>query len=176
MTEVWKAVVGYEGSYEVSNLGRVRSLDRVVESPTAARGYPKRVIGRLLRPQNHSAGYLHVRICRTTRLINHLVLEAFIGPRPDGLEACHNTGNKKDNRLSNLRWDTHVANCADCVEHGTAPRGEGNGQSKLTEAAVLDIRSGGDRATLAARYGVGVKHIDRVRAGGRWAHTGAFLL
>jgi hypothetical protein len=171
MTEVWKAIPGFEGAYEVSDLGRVRSLDRIVESPAAKRGYPKRVRGRILRPQKHSGGYLQVQLHGSTHLIPWLVLEAFVGARPSGMEACHNGGDKSDNRLSELRWDTHVDNCKDRIAHGTAPRGERNGSAVLDTAAVLDIRSGGDRKALAEQYGVRPTHIDRIRARGRWAHV-----
>jgi hypothetical protein len=172
MSETWRAVVGHEGEYEVSDLGRVRSLDRTLTSPVARRGYPRVVRGQLLRPQLHPGGYLHVRVGKRTRLISHLVLEAFVGPRPVEQEACHGDGDRQNNALTNLRWGTHVDNCADRVAHGTHPIGEKNGGAKLTALEVQAIRASIlDRNSLADTYGVSANHIDRIRRGERWSHV-----
>lgn len=157
MTENWKPVVGFEGAYEVSDRGRVRSSVR----------------GQILRPQRHSGGYVQVSLGRgNTRLVATLVLEAFAGPRPAGLEVCHNDGDKQNNAFANLRWDCHVKNCADRVRHGSHPAGERNGQAILTEEKVRRIRhSRLDRNFLARWFGVSPKHIDRLRRGERWTHV-----
>lgn len=68
------------------------------------------------------------------------MLEAWVGPRPEGMEACHNNGNCRDDSLKNLRWDTTVGNKADMVAHGTRLRGENINTAKLTEADVREIR------------------------------------
>lgn len=114
--EIWEPVVGHEGSHAVSDHGRVRSLDR-----TMIRGStPVRLRGRVLRPSGDAQGeHQRVVIGGRTRLVHSLVLEAFIGPRPPGFEACHNDGDPANNRLSNLRWDTRSANTRDRVRHGT---------------------------------------------------------
>ena len=119
-TEKWLPVVGYEGDYEVSDLGRVRSLDRF-----DARGH--RIQGRMLSlvaqaasgPSSRRTVSLHRGGRQSTRLVHHLVLEAFVGDRPDGTEACHWDGDPSNNELSNLRWDSHKANEADKFRHGT---------------------------------------------------------
>lgn len=91
--EEWRAVVGWEGLYEVSNHGRVRSLDRVVNGV--------RVKGRLMKPYRDRPKYSHmiIQLSRGTGkvgaafpLVHKLVLEAFVGPRPEGMVACHNKG------------------------------------------------------------------------------------
>ena len=115
MAEQWRPVVGYEGSYEVSDLGNVRSLDRLDSRGRRRRGK--------VRPLAVSPrGRLLVGLCRdgirATAQVHHLVLEAFVGPRPDGLEACHWNDDPSDNRLTNLRWDTRSANAADSVRNG----------------------------------------------------------
>lgn len=114
--ETWKPVPGYEGKYEVSDLGRVRSLDR-----RDAIGRPIR--GRVLKAGVSSRGYEHVSLSdgrrALTRAVHTMVLEAFRGPRPPGAEACHGEGGARDNRLANLRWDSHSENMIDRSRHGT---------------------------------------------------------
>lgn len=122
MTEHWNSIPGYEGLYEVSDLGRVRSLARFV-----ARGRGQyRQPGRVLRPATRKSGHQHVILARhgvhQSRQVHHLVLEAFIGRCPDGMEGCHDNGNPADNSLGNLRWDTRSANVRDSVTHGTHNR------------------------------------------------------
>lgn len=172
-SEIWKAVPGFEGSYEVSDLGRVRSLSRVITAKNASiRGYPRQVKGKILRAQDHSAGYAQVALSGKCCLVSHLVLLAFVGLRPEGAEACHNSGRKRDDRLVNLRYDRHVANCADRVIHGTHSRGERNGNAILKKEDVLYIRrSMMSRQVLAYHYGVRAAHIDRIRAKERWQHV-----
>ncbi|WP_442972456.1 NUMOD4 motif-containing HNH endonuclease [Rhodococcus sp. BH5] len=117
MTGQWRAVVGYEGIYEVSDLGEVRSVSR-----TDARGHRRTGRLRVAYP-SVSSGHLTVTLYkrgrRSTKFVHRLVIEAFTGPRPDGMEACHNNGVRTDNRASNLRWDTRSANQRDAVAHGT---------------------------------------------------------
>lgn len=112
--ELWKPVVGHEGLYEVSNYGNVRSLDRVI---TNKNGVKKKRKGQLLKPTLQKRGYMAVSI-GGTKLVHRLVLEAFIGTCPEGMETCHNNGVRTDNRLENLRWDTSSANNDDIVKHG----------------------------------------------------------
>jgi hypothetical protein len=75
----------------------------------------------------------------TKTLVHRLVLETFLGPCPEGMECCHNNGNSLDNRLSNLRWDTHVSNLADRKKHGTYKTGERHHRSKLLDAEIEEI-------------------------------------
>lgn len=72
--------------------------------------------------------------------VNRLVLLAFVGPCPDGMEGCHNDGNHRNNALSNLRWDTHISNEKDKKRHGTSNEGIRNGTAKLMEEQVREIR------------------------------------
>ena len=119
MKEVWKGIPDWEGYYEVSDMGHVRSLPRVLHR---SNGYQQTIFGRLLKPRVSAYGHLRVALCRPGRredkCIHQLVLTAFVGPCPDGCEACHNDGDHQNNRLSNLRWDTHAANMADTARHG----------------------------------------------------------
>ena len=113
VVEEWKTVPGYEGLYEVSNLGNARSLARV-----DAQGGRRRQ--RTLKPSRMDIrGHRGIKLRRDgvvkSRYVHQLVLEAFIGPCPDGLEACHWNDVPDDNRLENLRWATKSANRHDCV-------------------------------------------------------------
>lgn len=117
--EEWRPVVGYEGYYEVSDHGNVRSLDRVVPKG----GHTQTVNGRALSPSTKPSGHMRVSIIgadreHRTRMVHQLVLDAFVGTCPDGMEGCHNNGDPSDNRLKNLRWDTRSANRRDRVAHG----------------------------------------------------------
>lgn len=122
-TERWLPVVGYEGLYEVSDLGRVRGVDRL-EQITGPRPGVRRRRGRILRqfPMKTTL-YLHVRLSKedvqTTRTVHSLVLEAFAGPGPDGTEARHLNGKHHDNSAQNLAWGTKSDNTLDQVAHGT---------------------------------------------------------
>lgn len=174
--EIWKPVVGYEGLYEVSNLGRVRSVGRVVTYRNGRRVHCR---SRVLKPAEHPAGHLHVILCRVgkhvTAKVHRVVLEAFVGPCPEGMEGCHNDGNPADNALGNLRWDTHGANMRDRGEHGTGNEGERHGNSTLTEAVVLEIRqryASEDitQTALARQYGLRNQHISKIVNRQLWTH------
>ena len=118
--ESWRPVEGCS-SYEVSDLGNVRSLDRLKVKRDGTRQFWP---GKRLTPVPDSSGHLNVTItkddsARLRRGVHRLVIEAFIGPCPDGMECCHNNGDPADNRLLNLRWGTRSDNNLDRVRHGT---------------------------------------------------------
>lgn len=114
MTEEWRTIPGHEG-YQVSSLGRVRGVDRLV--PTSY-GSVRRQRGVLLRQEIYGPGYRRVGLAQRTSQVHALVLLAFVGPRPDGLQACHNDGDPGNNRVDNLRWDTPSSNIQDLIRHG----------------------------------------------------------
>lgn len=108
--ETWKDIVGYEGIYQISNLGRVKSLSRVLHYP----GKSIQTQGKILLPFTASHHYLYVTLVKdkkkTKKGIHRLVGEAFI-PNPESLpEIDHINGNPKDNNVSNLRWCSHKSN------------------------------------------------------------------
>lgn len=116
ITEEWRAIPGYEGIYEVSNIGRVRSLDRI-----DIRG--KRCPGRIRRLQNDPDGHRRVMLARDrvqkVAKVYRLVLLAFVGPPPEGTEALHRDGNPENDAVENLCWGTRSENMHDRVRHGT---------------------------------------------------------
>jgi hypothetical protein len=119
--ERWRPVPGWADSYQVSDAGRVRSVDRIVRRSD---GRTQRCAGVVLAPARHPvSGYLYVNLKRhgsqRQRAVHRLVLEAFVGPCPLGMEGCHSDGDQLNNRLRNLRWDTPSNNRLDTVRHGT---------------------------------------------------------
>lgn len=157
--EIWKPVAGFEGHYEISNSGRLRHV-RVIESIDSRYGYARvqlRAGGRGKRTQVH-----------------RLVLEAFVGPCPAGMEACHGNGVRADNRLENLRWDTRVANFADRDRHGNTVRGEKSRNAKLTEADVrlaYSLRERQSVASIAKMLGVTSGMLHAIFRGRTWKHV-----
>lgn len=114
----WRAVVGYEGYYEVSGDGRVRSIDRMISSSQGATYFRSGVP--LKASTNKQTGYRMVNVRGTTRSVHRLVCEAFHGSPPPGKPlACHANGIRTDNRASNIRWGSYGDNMDDCLAHGT---------------------------------------------------------
>ena len=117
--EQWRPVVDYEGLYEVSDLGRVRSLDRITLDRLGKR-YARK--GRLLKPVKNTNGRLQVYLYRDgdqrPQQVHRLVLSAFVGPCPEGAEACHWDDDPTNNRLDNLRWASRSDNLYDRVRNG----------------------------------------------------------
>lgn len=121
-SEQWRPVIGWEGAYEVSDAGRVRSIDRVVHRSD---GVISLIRGKLLKPcaMPGGRGHLFVNLSAPgvgARLesVHRLVLIAFVGQAPDGMECCHNDGDPTNNQLANLRWDTRSENMRDRFRHG----------------------------------------------------------
>lgn len=148
-SEVWKPVPEFEGIYEVSNMGRVRRLSLASESVRRIhphRNYGPRIVGgRALRN-----GYLYVDLSinnkQTRWAIHSLVLTVFKGERPNGMYGCHNDGDKRNNSVENLRWDTPTENQKDRLKHGRHQFAEANGSSKLTNQQrrkIVEMREGG---------------------------------
>ena len=182
MNEYWLPVVGFEGWYEVSSLGRVRSLKRtMVVERWPGRFVPRTYQGKMLRPGLGGNGYLGVVLSAHGRkkshaavLVQYLVLEAFVGPRPPGAYCCHADGDRVNNHLSNLRWDTPAANSDDAKRHGTRIRGRRVAGALLDDGKVATIRALSavfSRKTLADMYGVHVVTVADVIRGVTWKHV-----
>lgn len=176
-SEIWKPVVGWEGSYEISDFGNVRSVNRLVKNKWGTMNIRKQQAIR--SKPNIRCGYPYVILRRDgkskTVKCHTLVLTAFAGPRPPNMEACHNNGVRTDNRLSNLRWGTRKENVQDRFLHGTNTVGVRNGRAVLDDNSVRSMRmmlSGGmlqkDAATL---FGVSKSLVGVISQGIRWSHV-----
>lgn len=165
MGETWKAIAGYEGLYDVSSEGRVRSA----------------TMGRLLSQRRQQVNGAYARFIvtlwrnnqRKVWSVHRLMLFAFVGPPDPGQVVRHLNGNATDNRLSNLRWGTRQENDADRHAHGAIVRGEQHGSAKLTELDVRKIRETYQKGThaLASEYGVSIRTIEFILQGKTWRHV-----
>jgi len=178
MEELWKAIPGFEGYYEASNLGRIRSIDRIIYD---TRGRALRFKGRVLKQERtgYKLGYLGVNLCkegRMTRRNSHsLIAKTFLGIRPSGLDICHNDGDRTNNKVSNLRYDTPSSNSNDAVHHGKIVVGERHYRAKLTINHVRTIRlqhqEGQSTQAIASKYGVSQTAIWKIVTRRGWRHV-----
>ena len=181
MKEIWKDVPGHR-YYQVSNLGQVRSLPRP-NSTRSRKGKPfiRFFKGKILKPWNYNGTYRQVSLGRhVVQSVHSLVLLAFIGPCPDGMECRHLDGDPSNNRLGNLRWGTPQENWEDKRRHGTVNvlRGEDCPYSKLTEGVVREIRrryrrySRGDdsQVGLAKEFGLHQGTVSEIITRKIWRH------
>lgn len=155
--EEWRPAVGHDG-YEVSDQGRVRSLDRTIEyvDGRSGRTCARSLKATVLAPGHSPSGHLHVMLGATAcRTVHSLVAEAFIGPRPDGHEVRHINGNPPDCRAANLEYGTRSDNAEDSKRHGThfhAGLTRCKRDHDLTDPANLQkVARGNKRSCLACR-------------------------
>jgi hypothetical protein len=179
MVETWRPVVGFEGRYEVSDLGRVRSLDRTRAIPTRLRSGETRTLirhlkGRVLRPGRASHGYYTVNLDQEARCLHELVLLAFRGPKAPGQLARHLDGDKANNRLGNLVWGSPLENVQDTARHGRKTFGERFSSAKLTDAHIPFIRASRGKISqreLAEMFNVSPAAIQAVHDRRTWTHV-----
>lgn len=134
---------------------------------------------RRLKPDIRKSGYQLVVLRRDKkshgRLVHRLVLEAFSGPCPEGMEACHGEEGLSSNHIENLRWDTHQSNMDEMVRSGHQARGERHHLRRLTEAQVVQLRRDYQKdrpsfASLARRYGVTAHTVRSAIMRKTWGH------
>lgn len=177
MAEEWRAVVGYEGLYEVSDCGGVRSLTRRVR---VAYGATRSVAGRTLVQGCHAGGYRVVLLQRDNAskgfLVHRLVVMAFLGPIPAGSEVNHRDGDKTNNVVDNLEVVTRQGNIDHAVANGLIDnKGEANARARLTCEQVQEIRAihaagGLGYRPIARRFGVPWGTVRNVIKRRTWAH------
>lgn len=134
--EEWKDIAGFDGRYQVSNLGRVRSVDWPLVRRNRWGGYVTNLIkGKVLKAGPNSAGYPQVALTNDERgqkfyLVHRLVAQEFIGPCPDGMEVMHKDDDPGNPAVDNLQYGTRADNMQDAAAKGRTARGERNGMWK----------------------------------------------
>lgn len=172
--EIWQPIVGYENLYEISNLGRIRSVDRYVIYPNIKTPHLHK--GRYLSPEVNVNGHLRVTLSKngkTARFFLHrLVASQFCDGYAEGLVVNHKNGIKTDNRYTNLEWCTVADNVKHAVETGLwdrrCERGTG---AKLTREQALFIRQNKGvkkKKTLAEQFNVSLGAIDGIWYNRTW--------
>ncbi|KKN82002.1 hypothetical protein LCGC14_0312690 [marine sediment metagenome] len=162
-TEIsWTDVLGLP-DYQVSSGGHIRR---------STSGKSTRV-GRILKAQIAKDGYLYLMVRRHKIWIHRAVLEAFVGPCPEGQETRHLNGDPTDNCVANLAWGNRFEQREDARRHGTLPIGERSWSAKLTEKQVREIRrlyGSLSLRTLGQQFGVSHTAIRRAALGLKWRH------
>lgn len=184
MEEVWKDVPGYEGWYQISNLGRVKSLHRVVEyGAKSNRSQGERILAnrRGGTPVGEGMWYLSVILCKNRHRkqfkVHRLVADVFC-QKPRGCDVVNHIDNDPENNAaSNLEWTTVSGNNAHRHSQGRsrAPKGEANGNSALTAEVVEEIKrllaeGSLSQQVIASRFGTHQTHVSRIGLGKSWAH------
>lgn len=184
--EIWQQATGLE-FYEVSNLGRVRSIDRVEEFEGRWGLTKRQRVGRVLRlkPKPNGSGGIYWSFYAGKeggyQQVNRIVCRTFNGDPPSPKhEAAHIDGNTNNNFSVNLIWATPVENAAHKIGHGTVVRGERNGQCRLCEDNIRDIFGrycGGESPHLiASDFAISVSAVRRIVSGSMWFHVDVGLL
>lgn len=176
--ELWVPVLGYEGLYEVSSFGRIRSLKRFefVGSKRTGGHFRSRK-EKILKVKTNKLGYSQVGLykdgfCKRV-LVHRVVLRSFT-KMPQNLEVNHLDGDKGNNKLSNLECSTRVLNSLHSTRILGQNRGSDNARSKLTESDVLKIKtlleSGSSQTEIAKKFNVSNHAIFRIQHGYNWSH------
>lgn len=177
--EIWKGIKGYEQYYQVSNLGRVRTISRLIKRNGKGDFILK---ARILKQQVSTKGYWNVRVCvdsvQKTLSVHRQIGFAFI-PNPENKpQINHKNTIKSDNSITNLEWVTNAENQAHAIRMGITKDkslGEKNGRATLTESDVRDIRyaiyKGVARKFLPQVYNLKYTTICKVVTGELWGHV-----
>jgi hypothetical protein len=162
MKELWRKIPSFP-DYEVSNHGRLRKDNKLMDPHFSKEGYHRYVL-KLNGKKYH-------------RTVHPLVLEAFVCPRPvfpRVHDACHNDGNADNNKLSNLRWDTRKSNIHDQRKHGTLVIGEKQNRAIMTEEKVLSLRAKYEQGIgwkqLAQEFGISRGTVYQILSRTSWKH------
>ena len=152
MEEIWKDIAGYEGLYQVSNLGNVKSLN-----------YHRSGNQKVLSPANGPSGYFTVRLTKdgkgASKFVHKLVAIAFLENQDGKLCVNHKDGNKHNNRLENLEWATHQENTVHALRTGL--------RASSTKFAELVHSKGFTSASLSEKVGIPVRTMEGYMCGRR---------
>lgn len=166
--EKWLDIPGYEGKYQASTLGRIRSLDRVI---IRSHGERLPIKGRILKPRIDSWGRQCVEVCGTNKRVHRLVALTFI-PNPDNKpQINHIDSNPSNNKIDNLEWCTRSENMLHAFRFGFhSHEGERHNRRKLSKDDVIYIRSHPEikASLLAKQYNVTIQNIYDIRKNRIW--------
>lgn len=175
MNEIWKDIENYEGYYQVSNLGKVRSLDRVQED-SLGRKYPWK--GKVMSPRINRDGYSQISLGKKgkvkTRTVHRLVAEAFLEKIPTKNYVNHKDGNKENNHLYNLEWCTAKENTHHAFETGLQSRGEDSNFAAIDEQTAIlvckRLEDGERNCDIAEDLNLTRDIVGKIRSGITWTH------
>lgn len=167
--EIWLPISGYEGFYEISHFGRVRSYKKYAGINVRYMNFTDDGHRLLVTLHNNNGK-------RKQYKVHHLVLSNFNCQKPEGMNTCHNDGDYTNNYIGNLRWDTSSSNMQDAIKHGKRQfnRGENSGQAKLKSTDVSLIRNllstGETKSFIANQFNVARSTIINISQRKTWAH------
>jgi hypothetical protein len=178
MAEIWKDIPGYEGRYQASTEGRIRGADRVqIVRDKNGRSYRRNVKGQVLSTCPGSNGYPYVGLRKSQNAknaqfqpVHHLIALTFLGKRPKGKVVCHSDGDKENNRLGNLRYDTGTENHLDIYRIGGKC-------GKLSTEQAKDVKNrlarGESKSSIGRAFGVSKTAIYYIAKGEHfgWLNT-----
>jgi len=184
--EFWKDVVGFEGQYKISSLGRVLRLKRLTHAKRRHGMVAYYTKAKLMKINLDRAGYTMVSLSIVSKTINRtihrLIAEAFIPNEENKREVNHKNCIKRDSRLENLEWNTHQENMRHAVVSGRIiiRKGSDNPGSKLKEDQVLEIKRMLETGLKSYReigdvYGVDQSTIFLIKSGHNWSHLNNIL-
>jgi hypothetical protein len=178
MKEVWKDIKDYEGIYQVSNQGRVRSLDRIVVNKNGINIKRK---GRVYKLSPEGSGYYQVQFYnkgkRVHKSVHRLVAFCFLINNNNLSDINHKDGNKTNNNVNNLEWMTHSDNMIHAHNNGLLRNvdGENNNMSKITKIIAIDIFKKSwntkiKQKEIADMYGISISCVSLIKRKKTWKH------
>jgi len=174
--EIWKDVIGFEGLYQISNLGNVKNLSRVVNSSHNAK---RTIKEKFIKPCKNRDGYLFVSLCKSNKKVNatihRMVATSFLKNTDGKITVNHIDGNKLNNNVSNLEWNTYSENNKHAFTIGLRSlKGQSHNRSKLKNEDVLRIRSnefnGLTHKEISIIFNVSRVLITNIKSRKHWNH------
>ena len=177
MEEIWKDVVGYEGIYMVSSLGRMLSKERIVKRKKMGDYLQKESIIEGSDYHGYKVTSIAKNKIRKNKFIHVLIAEAFLGAKPEKMEVCHADGDRKNNKIENLRYGSRSDNVRDAIKHGThytpfIKKGSERSYAKINEVIAKQIKDSDESSyVLAKKLNISRALISNVRRGKTWTHV-----
>lgn len=165
--EIWENIIGYIGLYMISNFGRIKRL-------AGYRCKSERLMECNIRKDKYIIVHLSKNGKQKIFYVHQLVLETFIGPRPNGMVCRHLDGNRTNNKLENLRWGTYDENEQDKARHGTLRKGININTAKLKNKDILEIIELSDNGMsdqeISKKYFISRRNVNDIKNRKTWKH------